>query len=190
MKLEDVNREFHRSGISTTCFNCPEILTNSSSIFQGVEVSLYPLLGPLMAIANGEAPEGIPAPSANGKKRAQSILDSCRALLKTDVDPDVFKTILRITSQYLRHPLTKEHAIYSEWPQNNSREQMELMINTSNQLIDLHRSEKELITSVLSEQVFRATGLVQSRYAHLYSEPVVWIGHDTVAEALATGETL
>jgi hypothetical protein len=33
------------AGVKVCVFNAPEILTNSSSIFQGVEVALYPLLG-------------------------------------------------------------------------------------------------------------------------------------------------
>lgn len=191
MKLEQANREFHEQGLQTTCFNCPEILTNSSSIFQGVEVSLYPLLQPLRMLGSGKNPSGLSAPTEKGRVRCEQILAACSSLLKSDNGAgDPIDAILEKTESYLTHSLTKAHAIYAQWPQNNSKEQMELMLKTSDELIEMHQSEKQLITAVLSEHVFRATGLVQARYAHLHREPVVWIGHDTVCDAIATGQTL
>ncbi|NJM10184.1 MAG: hypothetical protein HC883_04765 [Bdellovibrionaceae bacterium] len=45
VELENIARRAKQDGISACVFNAPEILTNSSSIFLGVEVALYPLLG-------------------------------------------------------------------------------------------------------------------------------------------------
>lgn len=45
MELENVAVRASKDGVKACVFNAPEILTNSSSIFLGVEVALYPLLG-------------------------------------------------------------------------------------------------------------------------------------------------
>ena len=44
MRLEQVAEAAWAKGIKATVFNCPEIRTNSSDIFVGVELSLFPLL--------------------------------------------------------------------------------------------------------------------------------------------------
>src|SRR5574343_1600544 len=43
-RLEDHARTAWQQGVKATVFNCPEIRTNSSDIFVGVELSLFPLL--------------------------------------------------------------------------------------------------------------------------------------------------
>ena len=45
IELENIARRATEAGVKACVFNAPEILTNSSSIFLGVEVALYPLLG-------------------------------------------------------------------------------------------------------------------------------------------------
>src|SRR5690606_28757092 len=44
MRLERVAESAWAQGIKATVYNCPEIRTNSSDIFAGVELSLFPLL--------------------------------------------------------------------------------------------------------------------------------------------------
>ena len=44
-RTRNISRRAAEAGVKVCVFNAPEILTNSSSIFQGVEVALYPLLG-------------------------------------------------------------------------------------------------------------------------------------------------
>ena len=44
MRLEHVAETAWAQGIKATVYNCPEIRTNSSDIFVGVELSLFPLL--------------------------------------------------------------------------------------------------------------------------------------------------
>ena len=44
LHLEQIAKKANEQGILASVYNCPEILTNSSSIFLGVELSLYPLL--------------------------------------------------------------------------------------------------------------------------------------------------
>ena len=44
MRLEEIATAAWEKGVRATVFNCPEIQTNSSALFLGVEISLYPLL--------------------------------------------------------------------------------------------------------------------------------------------------
>ena len=53
MRLENVAKAAWAQGVKATVFNCPEIRTNSSDIFVGVELSLFPLLKALMKEGDG-----------------------------------------------------------------------------------------------------------------------------------------
>lgn len=179
MHLENVAREYHAKNLKTCVYNCPEILTNSSSIFLGVEVSLYPLLGALekAKTSAGDA----------GKKRLDAILTECKSLLKPGVTID---EIMNFTRDYIHSDLILKHSTFEKWPQNNSQAQMEKMLAASEHLFSHHLDEKKLMTSVLSEEVFRATGYVMFHDSYRCPKAVQWLGHDVLTKALATGETL
>ena len=53
MRLEGVAKAAWRSGVKATVFNCPEIRTNSSDVFAGLELSLLPLLAALKKEGGG-----------------------------------------------------------------------------------------------------------------------------------------
>jgi hypothetical protein len=179
MRLEKIAVDFAQKGIKTCVYNCPEILTNSSSIFLGVEVSLYPLLGALekfMASATEE-----------GRNRIQTVLSDCKALLKPEHS---VQQIMDFTKTYIHSDIIQNHSEFEKWPQNNSDPQMEKMLNASETLFSQHKDLKQLMTSVLSEQVFRATGHVMYHDSFSCERPVVWLGHDVLGKALASGKTL
>ena len=71
IKLEQIALDAMKRGTHIAVYNCPEILTNSSSIFQGVEVSLYPLLAALQK-------EGAHS------KSVQALVEQCQSLLKPE----------------------------------------------------------------------------------------------------------
>lgn len=170
MKLEDVARNAQANGISAAVYNCPEILTNSSSIFQGVEVSLYPL----MAALQKEVPQS---------QRAREILAKCKALLK---DEYTLEDVQKFIEGYLSNPLMKEfNNDFARWPRHNTKEEMELMLQSSDHLIEMHKDPKQLITFLLSEEVFKATGLLMFRDSFKPQAPVVWLNHDVLAKVIA-----
>lgn len=170
MKLEQVARDAQAKGIKTAVYNCPEILTNSSSIFQGVEVSLYPLMA---AIKKESA----------GSPYAQNLLKKCQALLKDEYTLD---DVQQFIEGYLSNPLMKQfNSDFDRWPRHNTKEQMELMLQSSDHLIDMHKDPKQLITFVLSEEVFKATGLIMYRDSYKPQEPVLWLNHDVLAQVIA-----
>ncbi len=169
MALEKIARDAFQTGVSATVYNCPEILTNSSSVFSGVELSLYPLVTAL----NKEG-----AHSAH----CQKILKECQALLQEGVS---FEKIQAYTDKYITSALVKSYSVFEKWPQHNGREQMENMLNSSDYLISLHKDAKSLMTAVLSEEVFKATGRVMFNDSFKPTEPVWWLGHDVLAKQLA-----
>ncbi len=167
-RLEDISREFHAQGVKTTVYNCPEILTNSSSIFQGVEVSLYPLI---FAIQK----------EVGGTPAADRLIKVCKSRLKAGL---TLEHIADLTNSYFQNPLTKQHCQFDLWPQHSSKEQLDLMLSCSEALIESHESDKLLMTADLSEIVFRGCGLSMLADSGTAQEPVVWLGHEVVAKSL------
>lgn len=165
INLEAISYKFQQQGINTCVYNCPEILTNSSSIFQGVEVSLYPLLFQLEKSKN---------------EKIQKIVKSCAALLKSDTSTEEIKKFL---NDYMVDSDTKSHCIFEKWPQHSSKIQMEKMLNYSDKLVDLHQDQKQLITYLLSEVVFQSCGYIMLHDSWRPQSCVAWIGHDVVADA-------
>lgn len=167
LELERIAVRAGQKGVQASVYNAPEILTNSSSIFLGVEVALYPLLGALKR-------EGASAPLT------QELQSTCQALLKPEHS---LEEILDICDKYFRSDLIqKRWSDYPAWPQHNGPEQMELMRTTSEKIIDMHKDEKNLLTARLSEVVFRACGRAMLYEAQKPRQNVWWIGHDIVAK--------
>jgi hypothetical protein len=169
LRLEEIAEDAFAKGIRACVFNAPEILTNSSSIFLGVEVALYPLLGALKR----EAPN---------HPYTKSVLNRCAQLLKSEHKLD---DILELTDKYFSSDVIKEWSKFDEWPQHNGPEQMALMRETSTQILDMHKDQKNLLTAELSEVVFRACGRAMCVEGAKPRKPVWWVGHDLVAR-LAT----
>jgi len=170
IRLEEIAEKAFRDGIRACVFNAPEILTNSSSIFLGVEVALYPLLGALKR----EAPN---------HPYTKTVMDKCAALLKDDCSLD---DILSLTDSYFSSDVIKRWTKFPEWPQHNGPEQMALMRETSTKILDMHKDQKALLTAELSEVVFRACGKAMLAEGAKPRKPVWWIGHDLVAKLATT----
>lgn len=168
LALEKIATEAHQKGVAVCVYNCPEILTNSSSIFQGVEVSLYPLLRAIEKEC-GNSPA------------AQEILHECRSLLKDEVR---FDDILEMTDRYFTRPEIQSHCLFEKWPQHSSKDQLETMLKCSDELVALHKDEKKLITLPLSEAVFKSCGHVMLHTSWSPSHPVAFIGHEVVARCI------
>lgn len=168
IKLEEISAEYFKKSVHCCVYNCPEILTNSSSIFQGVEVSLYPLL---QAIEK-EAPHS---------EKARKILSDCKSLLKDEFD---FSAIKKHLNDYLTNPLIKQKNVYREWPLHSSQQHLEKMLHSSEELIAMHKDSKQLITFILSEVVFESCGHVMLHDSWAPKNPSAWIGHDLIAKCL------
>lgn len=166
IELEKLSEGFFKQGISTCVYNCPEILTNSSSIFQGVEISLYPLAFSLMK---------------NNTAESQEIVQKCKDLLKDDISWDQVQKTL---NNFFATPEIREHCVFDKWPQHSSQSQMEKMIGTSETLYSYHKDEKNLMSHLLSELVFESCGKIMLHYSWNPQKPVTWVGHPIIAKYL------
>jgi hypothetical protein len=171
--LENISNKFFEQKIHTTVYNCPEIITNSSSIFPGVEMSLYTILNKLKELKN---------PSAY----VRSIINESSNLIKDQTELDNLKSIL---NDFFRSPLIKENNTFdSSWPNHSKQEQMDFMLATSDRLIDAHKSDKILMTQTLSELIIKACGKIMLHESRTPKSPVLWLGHDILLKLLESNQ--
>jgi hypothetical protein len=169
MLLEDIATEAWEAGIRATVFNCPEIQTNSSALFLGVEISLYPLLSALEQ-------EG-------GGRRAGEIKDKCRALLKEGV---TLEDLLAGAERYLSASELAGFRDFEKWPRHNTAAQAEHMLKCATELLEMNRDPKEIVCAELSRAVFRAVGSLMFKTAWGPESPVFWLNHDICARQIVT----
>lgn len=168
MRLEAIAEEAWDKGIKACVFNAPEILTNSSALFLGVELSLYPLLSAVEREGGGSA-----------------LRSACQGLLK---EGETIDGLLDRADAYLASPLLKPCADYDTWPHHNSRAQMELMLQESAALMAFNADPKRMICSELSQVVFTAVGDIMFASAWELPAPVLWLNHDAVARSFAASQ--
>ena len=168
MRLEEIASEATAKGITATVYNCPEIQTNSSALFLGVEISLYPLLRAIRR----EAGEQIAAP----------LETRCQGMLK---EGETVSHLLERAGSYLSSPILEQIVDFSTWPQHNTREQAELMLASSAELMEMHRDQKQLVCAELSRIVFLSTGRLILHSAWNSPSAVVWLNHDIISRLLA-----
>lgn len=167
MRLERHAEAAWQRGIKATVFNCPEIRTNSSDIFVGVELSLFPLLHALKK-------EGCGA-------WAEAQWMQCQALLEDGVR---LQEILDKIERYNADPAIARFRNYEAWPMDNTAELAEVMVGTSEEITKLHKDRKALISDHLSALVLEGTGPLIFHEASAPHGPVLWLNHDIIAKQL------
>ena len=168
MRLEQVAEKAWAQGIKATVFNCPEIRTNSSDIFVGVELSLFPLLTALKKEGGGAWVE------------AQS--KACQKLLQDGFKLDA---LLQKIEDYNKSATMKTFRNFEAWPMDNNAELADLMISTSDDITQMHIERKALITDLLSALVLEGTGPLMFHEASQPAAPVLWLNHDIIAKQLS-----
>jgi len=168
MRLEDVARDVSADGVTATVFNCPEIQTNSSALFLGVEISLYPLLTAIRREAGESASAGLFA--------------RCQGMLK---DGETVGNLLERTNAYLSSPVLEAIVEYKTWPQHNTPEQAELMLAASAELMGMHADQKQLVCAELSRIVFLSTGRLMLHASWNPEAPTLWLNHGLIARLVA-----
>ncbi len=167
MRLEQHAEAAWENGVKATVFNCPEIRTNSSDIFVGVELSLFPLLKALKKEGGGEW--------------AEAQWQACRALLNDDSS---LEELLQMIVDYNDHGVITEFRNYEAWPMDNTEELVEVMVGTSEGITALHKERKALVTDLLSALVLEGTGPRMFHEMSKPSAPVLWLNHDIIAKQL------
>ena len=172
LQLEKIAQKHWQEGVKSTVFNCPEILTRSSSVFSGLEVSLYPLLFAL---------------EQRGTPQAKKYLEKAKENLKAGMS---FSDIQQVTDHYHQHACIQKHCHqFKKWPQHNDSQQMALMIETSKKLCEMQQDKGQANSAhfnpLLSQLVLKASGQIMLNRAWEMARPVEWIGHDAVAQSIA-----
>jgi len=168
MRLERHAEAAWAQGIKATVFNCPEIRTNSSDIFVGVELSLFPLLKALKKEGCGTW--------------AEQQWAHCQSLLRDGVE---LQGILDKIEHYNADPAITRFRNFEAWPMDNSADLAEVMVGTSEEIVELHKDRKSLISDHLSSLVLEGTGPLIFREASAPHGPVLWLSHDIIAKQLA-----
>jgi hypothetical protein len=167
MRLEDAAADARKRGVMATVYNSPEIQTNSSSLFLGVEISLYPLLSALDKEGGGPV--------------YRSVSAECQGLLREGVSLDM---LLSGATEYLASPIMANFRNYGDWPQHNTLEQAEFMLNCASGLLGMNADPKEIVCAVLSRAVFTGVGRLMLDDSWESPAPAVWLNHDIIARRL------
>lgn len=167
-RLENFAREAKAKNINATVFNCPEIRTNSSSIFLGVEIPLFALLSSLKKFFPSDWTE-----------KQWSI---CQNLLKEDTK---IEDILADLENCLLSPAVQECISFENWPTENTLELSNNVIGLSEKIKLSHKDNKNYISDYLSSLILEASGSLIFDYGSVAKEPVIWLGHDIIIKKLA-----
>jgi hypothetical protein len=167
MRLESVAEAAWAKGIKATVYNCPEIRTNSSDIFVGVELSLFPLLKALK--------------KEQGAAWAEAQWQACRDVLQ---EGQTLEGLLQKIDDYNDSNVMKGFRNFGAWPMPNTVELADIMIGTSDEITKMHKSRDALVTDVLSSLVLEGTGPLMFLESSNPAGPVLWLNHDVIAKQL------
>jgi len=167
MRLERVAMAAWEQGVKATVFNCPEIRTNSSDIFVGVELPLLSLLRALK--------------KENAGAWAEAQWQACRDLLQEDFS---LEGLLQKIEEFNTSEVMTGFRNFAAWPMPNSPQLADLMIGASDDIVQMHKDRKALITDHLSSLVLEATGPLMFHEASSPAGPVLWLNHDIIARQL------
>ncbi|BCK87941.1 hypothetical protein MIZ01_1738 [Sideroxyarcus emersonii] len=167
MRLERIAEAAWQQGIKATVFNCPEIRTNSSDIFVGVELSLFPLLKALK--------------KEQGGAWAEAQWQACREVL---LEGQSLESLLQKIDDYNASSVMQRFRDFAAWPMDNSAELADIMIGTSEEITKMHKSRDALVTDKLSALVLEGTGPLMFHEASNPAGPVLWLNHDVIAKQL------
>lgn len=165
LKLENVAKNWFSKNVKVCVYNCPEILTNSSSIFQGVEVPLYALIRTFQKKFPDVA-------------RTHRLVHETTDLLQK---PQDLEKVYKMIDEFYSDPEVLSTIKFEEWPSHSRRGQLEKLLKISSDIVDCHKDEKKLMVSLLSEVVFRSCGWGMFHDSYSPEKPVRWIGHDFIA---------
>jgi len=166
-RLERVAEAAWEQGIKATVYNCPEIRTNSSDIFVGVELSLFPLLNALK--------------KERGGAWTEAQWQACRALFQEGYSLD---ELLKKIADYNASSVMLAFRSFADWPMDNTAILADLMIGTSEEITKMHKSRDALVTDVLSALVLEGTGPLMFHETSNPAGPVLWLNHDIIAKQL------
>ena len=91
---------------------------------------------------------------------------------------------LQKIDDYNATSVMQKYRNFAAWPMDNSAELADLMIGTSEEITQMHKDRKALVTDHLSALVLEGTGPLMFMEASHPSAPVLWLNHDIIAKQL------
>lgn len=167
MRLERIAQDAWAQGVRATVYNCPEIRTNSSDIFAGVELPLFSLLRALRR--------------ENGGAWAEAQWQACAELLN---EPGALDVVMQRIADFFASDVMQSYDNFAAWPMPNSQGLADLMIGASDDIVGMHKDRNALITDLLSTLVIEASGWLMFNESAQPSGPVLWLNHDVIAQQL------
>lgn len=171
MRLEGIAREYSAKGVKATVYNCPEILTNSSNLFNGVELPLYPFLSALQREAKAMGLMGV-----WGK-----IESHAQSLMKEGVS---LSSQVQKSQAFFQNSIMTPLREYSGFPQHNWPTQMDLMLQSADEIQEGEADGSREMMLYLSRLIFDATGRLMLADSAKPVVPVSWLGHDILAKCI------
>jgi hypothetical protein len=170
LSLERFSEEAWRDGVRCTVFNSPEVWSNSSVHFLGVEVALYPLL---RAVREADPTGAV----------AGALETRCRGLLREGA---TLEAVLARADAFLSSAVVAPFRAFADWPQHTTPAQVDAMIAASDALLELSADPKNPVPAELSRAVIPAVGRLMFDESWEPRAPVLWLGHDVVARSITT----
>jgi len=167
-RLEDHAKAAFAKGIKAVVYNCPEVRTNSSDLFSGVEMPLYTLLRAIKK-------EG---PGAWAEEQFQA----CSALLKEEYTLE--QMLDEVDAYHVCPEISPYYADFANWPLHNNPEMVTVMLTASDRVMAMNSDKKNLVTDHLSGLVVESSGRLMFNEAYQPHGPVLWLNHDLIAKEL------
>ena len=112
---------------------------------------------------------------------AEALAAACRARLKEGA---TLEGMLARVEGFLAAPALAPFRSLEAWPQHSSREEMELMLAASDDVLAMSADHKDAVAAELSRAVFGAVGRLMLAEAWEPSSPVRWLNHDVIARRI------
>ncbi|MDH5559332.1 MAG: hypothetical protein OEY59_00590 [Deltaproteobacteria bacterium] len=168
VKLEEIARHAWEKNIKAIVYNCPEIRTNSSDLFAGVELSLFPLI------------QSLETTSDSNWTKTQ--IEKCVSKLADGISKD--KMLDQINGYHCHEAIKAFYENFEDWPRHNNQQLADYMIDMSEQIMNMNKTKKDSISDFLSALVVQSTGNLMLHESWNPHGPVLWLGHDLIAKDL------
>jgi hypothetical protein len=165
--LESISKKAFAEGVNCCVYNVPEILTNSSGIFQGIELAMYPLLQDLK-------------PHFENNEYLKSLFSDVDNKLK---DGESLDSLFKLSQEYFQRLEIREPLNFDNWPQENAKPIMDTMREYSQKIIEIHKDQKEMVVFPISEVIFKACGKIILHSCEKSDNYMQWIGHDVILKS-------
>ena len=94
------------------------------------------------------------------------------------------QSILDTIENYNANSAIAKFRNFEAWPMDNTADLADVMVGTSEEITDLHKDRKALISDYLSSLVLEGTGPLMFHEASAPRGPVLWLNHDIIARQL------